>query len=206
MFTHTGILHRVFFPSLLWRMPGKKIYLTFDDGPHLTATNAILSILQKYSVRATFFISGKNIAGNEAIVQRIANEGHSIGIHAYNHTRMLAFSKEQTKNEIVQTKNLLSALTTQKIRLFRPPFGFFSWNTISAARELGFVLTMWSCLTGDYRKWKNEKIVQTTLRDISHGSILVFHDNDLTKDKIAEVLETVIIEIQKRGFTFGAIR
>lgn len=206
MITHTGILHRILFSSLLWRMPGKKIYLTFDDGPHPIATPAILDILKKYAVRATFFISGKNISGNEHIIKRIVVDGHSIGIHAYNHTRMLAFSKEQTKKEIERTEKILSGFTNQKIRLFRPPFGFFSWNTISAARELGYILTMWSCLTGDFKKWKNDKVVQTSLHNIYHGSILVFHDNDLTQYKIAEILETVVIEIKKHGFEFGAIR
>ncbi len=206
MFTHTGILHRTLFPSLLWRMPGKKIYLTFDDGPHSTATPAVLDVLKKHSVRATFFLSGKNISTREEIVKRISDEGHSIGIHGYNHTRMLAFSEEQTKKEIEQTEQMLTAIIQQKIRLFRPPFGFFSWNTLSAARQLSYVLVMWSCLTGDFRNWTNKKIVHIALSKISNGSILVFHDNDLTQNKIAVILNDVISEIKKRGFECGAIR
>ena len=205
MFLHTGILHRTLFPSMIWRMPGKKIYITFDDGPH-AITEAILDTLQKHSVRATFFISGKNINGREDIIKRISSEGHSIGIHAYNHSRMLAFSKELTKKEIAQTSRLLEDLITQKIRLFRPPFGFFSRNTISAAQESGFFLIMWSCLTGDFYDWPNERIVNNALRDLSTGSILVFHDNDLTQTKIVSVLDEVIPKIKQRGFEFGAIR
>ena len=205
MFSHTGIVHRILFPSLLWRMPGKKVYITFDDGPH-AITTAVLNTLQKHSVRATFFLSGKNITGREEIVKRIADEGHSIGIHAFNHSRMLAFSKEKTKKEIEQTFQLLSTLTAQKIRLFRPPFGFFSWNTIAAARELGFFLILWSCLTGDFRDWSIDRIVNNALKDLSNGSILVFHDNDLTQNKIISVLDNVIPKIKQLGFEFGAIR
>lgn len=205
MFLHTGILHRILFPSMIWRMPGKKVYLTFDDGPH-SITPAILDILNKYSVKATFFLSGKNIAGREEIVQRISTEGHSIGIHAYNHSRMLAFSKEETKKEIEQTSEVLKKLTTQRIRLFRPPFGFFSWNTISATKESGFFLIMWSCLTGDFYDWTNERVTKNALKGLSYGSILVFHDNDLSQGKIITILDEIIPKIKLLGFEFGAIR
>ncbi len=206
MITHTGFIHRLLFPSLLWRMPGRKIYLTFDDGPHSSATPAVLDVLKKHSVRATFFLSGKNIPGREEIVKRISAEGHSIGIHAYSHTRMLAFSKERTVLEIERTRKMLSDLGVHGIRLFRPPFGFFSWNTIAAARESGFVLVMWSCLTGDFRNWESDRIVRTGLHNLAGGSILVLHDNDFTQRTITDILNMLIPEIKKRGFEFGAIR
>ncbi len=206
MTTHTGFIHTLLFPSLLWKMPGKKIFLTFDDGPHSVATPIVLDTLKRHNVRGTFFISGRNIEGREKIIERIVAENHSIGIHAFNHTRTIAFSKEKTRNEILSTQHLLSKFTNQKIRLFRPPFGFFSWKTIAAAKELNFILTMWSCLTGDFRNWSDEKITQTALHKLQRGSILVFHDNDLTENKIEGLLDIVIHEIRRRGFEFGAIR
>ncbi|MHB1050054.1 MAG: polysaccharide deacetylase family protein [Bacteroidota bacterium] len=206
MITHTGLLHTILFPSLLWRMPSKKIFLTFDDGPHDTATQSVLDVLKKHSVPATFFITGQNINGREEILRRIDADGHAIGIHAYHHTRAMAFSKNRTIAEIQETHRALSAIVDQKIRLFRPPFGFFSWNTIAAAKKLGFVLVMWSCLTGDFRNWPPDKIVRTALHKLNNGSILVFHDNNLTVNTIAEILEKTIIEIKKQGREFGAIR
>lgn len=190
---------------MIWRMPGKKIYITFDDGPHAITPN-ILDILKKHSIRATFFLSGKNIAGYEEIVQRISSEGHSIGIHAFQHSRMLAFSKEKTKKEIEQTSQLISKLISQKIRLFRPPFGMVSWNTIAAAKELEFFVIMWSCLTGDFLPWEHERIINNSLKNIRNGSILVFHDNALTEHKIIAILDEVIPKIKQLGFEFGVIR
>lgn len=206
MITHTGILHRLFFPSFLWRMPSQKIFLTFDDGPHPIATPRVLDVCRAHALRATFFLTGQNIAGNEHLVRRIVEEGHSLGVHGYHHTRKTALSKERTKKEILQTKELLVSLTNQKIRLFRPPFGIFSWNTIAAARELDFLLVMWSCLTGDFRNWSDGKIIATATRKLKGGSILVFHDNGLTQEKIFRVLDRTIAEIKQRGFQFGAIR
>ncbi|MFZ4620383.1 MAG: polysaccharide deacetylase family protein [Bacteroidota bacterium] len=206
MIHHTGFLHKRLFPGLLWSMPGRKVFLTFDDGPHTTATPAVLDVLKEHGIRATFFLSGKNIAGREPIVQRIITEGHSIGIHAFNHSRSLAFSKERTKEEIQRTEHLLAPFLTSKPRLFRPPFGFFSWNTIAAAKELGYVLVMWSCLTGDFSSLSNKKVTDIAIKDLAHGSILVFHDNDLTENKIADLLNDVIPKIRALGFEFGAIR
>lgn len=206
MIHHTGIIHTTLFPSLIWRMPGKKIFLTFDDGPHPAATSSVLDLLSEHHVRATFFISGMNIHGNEALIKRISHEGHSLGIHAFHHTRLLAFSKEKTKREILQTNGMIKNITGHDTRLFRPPFGFFSWNTIAAARELNYLLVMWSCLTGDFSGASNSTVVNTSLKNLSHGSILVFHDNDLTANRITDILHRVIPEIKKRGFEFGAIR
>jgi len=206
MITHTGFVHELLFPSLVWKMPSKKIFLTFDDGPHPVATPRVLDVLKSHSVHATFFLTGNNIKGNEEIVRRIESEGHSIGIHAYHHRRSLAFSKHQTIEEIKHTADALRSIVRQPIRLFRPPFGFFSGNTIAAAKELGFLLVMWSCLTGDFRRWPNDKIVSTALHRITHGSILVFHDNDLTSNKISEIISRTITQIRNNGYEFGAIR
>lgn len=206
MITHTGALHRALFPSLLWRMPGKKIYLTFDDGPHVTVTDAVLDALQRHGVNATFFLTGRNIPGREGIVRRIEREGHSIGIHAFHHTRALAFSRQRTIDEIRSTAELLNGIVSQRVRLFRPPFGFFSWNTIAAAKELGYLLVMWSCLTGDFSGKDDATITSAALENLSHGAILVYHDNDLTTHRIVHLLDDVIPKIKERGFEFGAIR
>ncbi len=190
---------------MIWRMNSDDIYLTFDDGPHPEATLQVLDSLRKHNVRATFFLSGKNILRNESIVKKIKSEHHSIGIHAYLHTRSLAFSKIKTINEIKITESLIHSIAGKTPKIFRPPYGFFSWNTISAAKEIQYKIVMWSCLTGDFRAWTNEKISAAALRKISTGSILVFHDNDLTKHKISSLLDLVIPKIQEQGFSFGVI-
>lgn len=206
MITHTGFLHRLLFPSMLWSMPGPKVFLTFDDGPHPTVTPAVLDTLARHGVPATFFLSGQHIPGREPIVERIQREGHGIGIHAYHHNRRMAFSYQTTADEIVRSKKMLHAVTGTAPRLFRPPFGFFSWNTIRAAREHDVYLVMWSCLTGDFSSMSDERVVRNALTGLQRGSILVFHDNDLTEHRITRLLDAVIPAIKDRGFSFGAIR
>lgn len=206
MITHTGTLHRLLFPSLLWRMPGRKVFLTFDDGPHPSATPAVLDALQRHGVRGTFFLTGRNIPGNEELVRRIVREGHAIGIHAFNHSRLLAFSRARTREEILRTAELIRGITGTAPRTFRPPFGFFSWNTIAAAKELGMLLVMWSCLTGDFRNRDPRVSAAAALSRLGRGSILVFHDNDLTAARIGDVLDLTIPGIAAKGFECGVIR
>jgi peptidoglycan-N-acetylglucosamine deacetylase len=205
MISHTGKFHQFLFPSLVWRIKSAKIFLTFDDGPHPMATPRVLNVLKSHNVHATFFLSGNHIAGNEKLVSQISNEGHSIGIHGYTHTRALAFSKQRTIDEIQLTERLIHSVISNTPKIFRPPFGFFSWNTVAAAKQLHYRLIMWSCLTGDFQQWSNEKVATNTLQGLSSGSILVFHDNNLTEQKISSILNSVIPQIKQRGFEFGVI-
>lgn len=206
MISHTGRIHQLLFPSLVWKMDSSNIFLTFDDGPHPVATPAVLSVLNSSNIKATFFLSGTAVKENQLLVKEIATEGHGIGIHAYNHTRAIAFSKKETMHEILQTKQEIENIVPLSAKLFRPPFGFFLWNTIAAARALNYKVIMWTTLTGDFRSnWSNERIVTTALTKLTSGSILVFHDNELTKSRISNILPETITRIQDLGFTFQAI-
>jgi peptidoglycan/xylan/chitin deacetylase (PgdA/CDA1 family) len=206
MISHTGRIHQLLFPSLVWKMDSPNIFLTFDDGPHPVATPTVLNILKSYDIKATFFLSGNAVGANQSIVKEMATEGHSLGIHAYNHIRAIAFSKRETMHEIRRTQEEIENIVPLRSRLFRPPFGFFSWNTISAARAQNYKLIMWTTLTGDFRSnWSNGRIVATALTKLTSGSILVFHDNELTKSRISKILPETITRIQDLGFTFQAI-
>ena len=206
MISHTGRIHQLLFPWLEWKINSPNIFLTFDDGPHPDATPEVLSVLKTQNVKATFFLTGTAAARFPSLVSEIAEEGHSIGVHAFNHTRRIAFSMKKTVREILQAEEEIRKAAPHVMKLFRPPFGFFSWNTISAARKLNYRLIMWTTLCGDFRgNWSDEKVVATSLTNLTGGSILVYHDNELTKTRIARVLTQSIEKIRDNGFTFGAI-
>lgn len=206
MISHTSRIHQVLFPWLEWRINSPKIFLTFDDGPHPEATPEVLRILKTLDVKATFFLSGDATARFPSLAHDIAEDGHGIGIHAFNHSRKIAFSRKETVREIIQAEREITKAAPQTMKLFRPPFGFFTWNTISAARMLNYRLIMWTTLTGDFRKsWSDRKVIQTALAKLSGGSILVFHDNEQTKERIVNVLPQCIEAIKDRGFLFDSI-
>jgi len=182
------------------------IYLTFDDGPHPVATPAVLNLLRLENIKATFFVTGSHVAEHPTLTKSIFEEGHLLAIHGYTHTRNLAFSKERTVHEILRSEEAISKTGSKAVRLFRPPFGFFLWNTLSAAKQLDYKIVMWTTLTGDFRReWSDEKVISTALSKLSGGSILVFHDNENTKSRLPRILPEIISRIRDRGFTFQAI-
>jgi peptidoglycan-N-acetylglucosamine deacetylase len=202
MFLRTTTLHSRLFPSLLWRMDAPGIFLTFDDGPHDRATPAVLDVLKSHDVPATFFLSGCNIAGREALVCETANRGHTLGIHAFSHTRSLAVSKQRTLDEIRATSRMIQDCAGVTTRWFRPPFGMFSWNTIAAARELECTIAMWSIMTGDFKNWTEDKIITHTMKGLAPGAIVVLHDNALTEGRITTLLDRLIRQMKNAGCTF----
>jgi len=202
MFLRTTTLHSRLFPSLLWRMNAPGIFLTFDDGPHTRTTPAVLDVLKSHDVPATFFLSGCNIAGHEAIVRDTAAQGHTLGIHAYTHTRMLAMSKRRTMDDIRTTARMIEECAGVTTHWFRPPFGMFSWKTIAAARELGCTIAMWTVMTGDFTKRPTDAIIAHTMKGLAPGAIVVMHDNDLTEGRAAVLLDRTIRQMKDSGCTF----
>jgi len=102
----------------------KFAYLTFDDGPSSKVTPTILDTLKQYNVKATFFVNGINIKGNEEVLKRIVNEGHTIGNHTYSHKASLYNSLDSFKQEINSTNELIYNITGAKCQAFRPPYGY----------------------------------------------------------------------------------
>lgn len=200
MFLTTGTWHARFFPSLLWKMDAPGIYLTFDDGPHSHATPRVLGALARHDVQATFFLSGSNIEGRERIVRSIADSGHTIGLHAWTHTRMLAASRRRTIDEIRAVSHAIEQLTDATPTWFRPPFGFFSWNTINAAREAGCRIAMWTIMPGDFKPWSDDAVIERTMKGLCEGAIVVLHDNALTEHRCARLLDALIPRIKDRGY------
>lgn len=102
----------------------KVIYLTFDDGPSGKVTTDILDILKNEEVPATFFLIGNQIKGQEEILLRIKNEGHSLGLHSMSHNRNnLYSSNEKFLKEMLDTQNIIKEITGETSNILRFPFG-----------------------------------------------------------------------------------
>jgi peptidoglycan/xylan/chitin deacetylase (PgdA/CDA1 family) len=205
MIAHTGIIHQFLFPGIIWRMTSPGVYLTFDDGPHPTATAAVLDVLQSFHIPATFFVTGSNIEANSSLLRRTAAEGHSIGIHGFHHRRRDALTRESVRKEILLTSGLCRKYDVEPRNIYRPPFGFFMRATIAVAQSLNVRIVLWSTLTGDFRQWTDERIVRVATRRLNGGAILVFHDNDSTATRIRSYLPRCIETIAARGYSFQKI-
>ena len=102
----------------------KYAYLTFDDGPTHVITNALLDVLKKENVKATFFVVGKEIEGKELILKRIHDEGHGIGLHTYSHNfKKIYRSCDEFTSEMVKTSNKIKEITGTTSKIIRFPGG-----------------------------------------------------------------------------------
>lgn len=172
-------------PALMARHPGRvflngpanqrRVALTFDDGPDTTYTPAILDLLAKYGVKATFFLRGDRIPGREWVVQRIINEGHVIGNHTQTHANLRKLSVARIQEEVLRTEELIAAQTGLRPLLVRPPYGEMSESGLDWLAGAGYVMTNWSVDSGDWRAENADQILINTLPDLNPGSVILLH-------------------------------
>ena len=170
-----SIIKRVF-SNYVWDIPtmDKKVYLTFDDGPTPEITSWILDQLKQYEAQATFFCIGNNIQKHPEIFDSIIQNGHAIGNHTFNH-----YNGWKTKTvDYIENVFLCEELINQNSKLFRPPYGKIKKSQAKILIELGFKIIMWDVLSADFDTTISpEKCLNNVLKNISPGSIIVFHDS-----------------------------
>jgi peptidoglycan/xylan/chitin deacetylase (PgdA/CDA1 family) len=166
----------------------KNVALTFDDGPH-EMTLLVLDVLKKHNAKATFFCIGKNIEKHPEILQQIIFEGHTVGNHSYNHSRLFDFyRKDRLIAEILKTDALIEKISGKKTILFRPPFGVTNPSIKSALEVTKHHVIGWNIRSLD-GIIKNEKFVFNRIKKlISPGGIVLLHDTSLQSVKALERL------------------
>lgn len=181
---------------------GKQIALTFDDGP-AEHTEAVLDILKKEQVPATFFIIGKNIKGKESTLLRMQAEGHIIGNHSFNHGFNFDWqSASKMGEEIEHTNTAIEALTGKEVTLFRPPYGVTNPNLGKALRYTGLKSIGWNLRTMDTVAKDNQQLLNKILTKVKAGDIILLHDRCAIT---AEILPELIATLKKRGFGFATL-
>ena len=177
----------------------KVVALTFDDGPDGNTTPQALDILAKYKIKATFFVQGKNIAGNEAILKRMQSEGHEVGNHSWNHPILTKLSLEDAKKQLTDTEDAITKVLGKSSKLMRPPYGAIS-DDIRNSLDLSFI--MWDVDSLDWKS-KNEAAILTEIqRQATNGSIILMHDIHQTS---VNSLPKVIEYLQGQGYSFVTV-
>ena len=165
---------------ILTRLPatGKKIALTFDDGPSPGTTPAVLDILADFDVQATFFVLGELVEQSPDLLRRIVAEGHSLGLHGYQHRPFVLMNTGQIKGEIEWTRAAIGRadLEASVTPWLRPPHGFKSPGVLWAAYRAGLGLAGWSIDARDYVESEPERVAQNILSRLFPGAIILLHD------------------------------
>ncbi|MBQ8403642.1 MAG: polysaccharide deacetylase family protein [Clostridia bacterium] len=184
---------------------GKKIALTFDDGPHPYKTLKILDLLDKYGVKATFFIIGSNAEYHPEIVAEEAARGHELANHSYSHAKLSVMTEEEIRGEIELSDKIIEKASGITPKLFRPPEGAYSENVVKVASELGKSTIIWTVDTLDWAKTPRDTIVENVKTSVTSGSIILFHDFTNKDTHTFEALEILIPYLQEQGYEFVTV-
>ena len=177
-----------------------KIALTFDDGPHPTLTPRILDILEKYNVKATFFMVGVNVENYPDAARAVLEAGHEIGNHTYSHRILSHLSHEEIDSEIEGCEDLLESLCQRRPHLFRPPQGALSSLVEADADQNDYSLILWSLDTRDWEDKNADHIIQRVLSSVKSGDIILMHDYIGHNSRTPEALERLLPKLLSRGF------
>lgn len=180
----------------------KKISLTFDTSWGIDYTSAILDILDKYHIKATFFIIGKWADDYPDTVKEIYRKGHEIGNHSDTHANMTLVSKEKIMMEINKTDEKIFQLTGQTTSLFRCPEGEYNDLVINTVNSLGKYSIQWDVDSIDWKEGNKQLEYERVIKKAKSGSIILFHNN---AKNTPENLPRIIEKLQQEGDRFVTV-
>ena len=200
-FARTPRTAQSFFKELVWNVPGpdKDLYLTFDDGPIPVVTPWVLDVLKEHDAKGTFFCIGRNCVENPAILQRIRDEGHSVGNHTFDHL------PGRSTPMRTYLRNVLQCQPYTGTRLFRPPYMSITLNQTRVLRSR-FDVVLWDVLSGDFDPGISaEQCLRNVIDNVRRGSIVLFHDNEKSEPHLRYALPKVLEHFGTQGYRFKAL-
>jgi len=186
------------------------VAITFDDGPHVRGTPAVLEALAAHGARATFFLVGEQVEREPRLAAEIVAAGHAVGIHGYRHTLLLRRSPSFVRDDLRRAADVIGTATGVAARLYRPPYGVFSGPALLIVRRLGWHPLLWS-------RWGRDWVAHTTpaeiaaraTRRLGPGDVVLLHDADHYSPvgswrRTADALPALLESVRASGFELVA--
>lgn len=196
------LLYRLIFAEAIWRIQRhsrKVVYLTFDDGPIPEVTPWVLDTLDRYGVKATFFLVGDNVARHPELLEEIKRRGHSYGNHTMHHLQGLKVTTTRYLRDITDANRLIDS------PLFRPPHGIMRTRQGKALKR-HYNIIMYDVISRDYsKKLSPEKVLENVKRYTRNGSIIVFHDSLKAEKNMRYAMPRAIEWLKSQGYEFDVI-
>lgn len=184
----------------------KIIYLTFDAGYENGNMEKILEALKKHNVVATFFVVGSFIENNQELLKKMEADGHIIANHSFSHPDMSSMGKEAFVEEITKLEETYKSVTGKDlVKLYRPPQGKYSIESMQYAKELGYKTIFWSLAYVDWYDDKQptrEEAIDILTRRIHPGAIVLLHSTSRTN---GEILDELLTKWESMGYAFGKL-
>jgi peptidoglycan/xylan/chitin deacetylase (PgdA/CDA1 family) len=190
---------------------GSGYALTFDDGPHPRGTPAVLEVLARERVPATFFLVGEQIERNPSLAAEIRAAGHEVALHCHRHRNLLRLAPWQVREDIARARWAIETSTGVSPTLYRPPYGILNAAALSLARRSGWRTMLWSNWGRDWeRRATPDSIAALLTADVRPGAVLLLHDADDYSAsgswaRTAAALPRVIATLARRGLEPAAL-
>lgn len=182
--------------------PHRIVALTFDDGPDARNTRKVLDALHKHKARATFFLIGKQVAGNANLVRRMVKEGHVVGNHSWSHRYRLSVAEGEA--EITKTDKATRTVIGSTPACFRSPGGFTNNGIAKEARKRGLPNFLWMVSSADTTKIGPSAISQNVVKSVQPGDIVLMHDGP-GHHNTALAVPAVLEGLERKGYRFVTI-
>ena len=183
----------------------KVVALTFDDGPNPDGTPAMLDLLERYNIKATFFLIGNRIEKNPDLAQQVLQSGHQVGNHSWSHTLMMFKSPWFLRQEIEKTDALLRDLGHPDEIYFRAPYGMKLLLLPVILKFLGKKNILFDAVAWDWSSPGVDKIVQNVLSAVKPGSIVLLHDGVGNQKETIQAVEIIINSLKNQGYNFVTV-
>lgn len=186
----------------------KVVALTLDDGPDPVYTPQVLDILERFQVKATFFLIGRQAQVHPELVRAIKDRGQAIGNHSQNHHFYLSWlGPERMRAEVLDTQEVIFQINGEYPRYFRAPLGWVSSELVALCRELKLPIINGSIKAGDVSNPGTDQIVESVLSRVQNGDIIILHDAGgvggyRNRSQTLEALPIIIERLKEKGYQF----
>jgi peptidoglycan-N-acetylglucosamine deacetylase len=184
---------------------GRGYALTFDDGPHAQGTPAVLDILGRAGVSASFFMVGEQVQRDPALAREVRDRGHAVALHCHRHRNLLRLTPWQVREDILRALETIESATGVAPRVYRPPYGILNSAALCFARGRGWRTMLWSDWGRDWEaRASAQSIAERVTARAREGSVLLLHDADDYSasgswERTAAALPRVLDTLASRG-------
>ncbi|PGT86715.1 MULTISPECIES: polysaccharide deacetylase family protein [Bacillaceae] len=211
-FDESLLVYRQVKPSVhLEDLPAEPIYRGHPDKPMVSFIINVawgneyipdmLETLNKYHVKATFFLEGRWVKENPDMAMMIVDAGHEIGNHSYSHPDMSQLSSGNIREQLSKTNEVIKSVTDITPTWFAPPSGSFKNEVVKIANDMSMKTVMWSVDTIDWQRPEPHVLVSRVMSKVHNGALILMHPTSST----SESLETLILSIKQKGYSFGSV-
>jgi peptidoglycan/xylan/chitin deacetylase (PgdA/CDA1 family) len=188
-----------------------RVALTFDDGPHLEGTPAVLAELARAGATATFFLVGEQVAQRPSLAREVVDAGHEVAVHGHRHTLLLRRSVREVADDLDRAVAVIADATGVAPTLYRPPYGVFSSGALAHVRARGWRPLLWSTWGRDWERHATaQSIARRATNGLRPGDVVLLHDSDAYSStdawrKTAAALPSVLEAIGALGVDAASV-